>query len=173
MNKILAFVTVIGLILGIIYVQPTLADVRQGRAGVGNFAIGTFKDQDLVGLKVQNSQGEDLGRISSLAIDPKDGRVAFGVLTYGGFWGFRAKYVAVPLTVMDLKTDKNGKPDAFILDMSKQQFASAPTFEGNNLPDRGQVEESYRFFGQSPYWTEAPRNPGFDFSIHIGKKDSE
>ncbi len=171
MNKILAFVTAIGLILGAIYVQPALAGVRQGRSGDGNFAIGTFKDQDLVGLKVQSPQGEDLGRISSLAIDPKDGRVAFGVLTYGGFWGFRAKYVAVPLTVMDLKTDKNGKPDAFILDMSKQQLASAPTFEGNSLPDEKQVEESYRFFGQTPYWTDTTRHHGFNFSIHIGKED--
>ncbi len=175
MNKILAFLMAIGLILGAIYVQPALADVKQGRAGDGNFAIGTFKDQDLVGLKVQSSQGEDLGRISSLAIDPKDGRVVFGVLTYGGFWGFGAKYVAVPLTVMDLKTDKNGKPDAFVLDISKQQLASAPTFEGKGLPDRGQVEESYRFFGQTPYWTEAAptRHHGFDFSIHIGKRGSE
>ncbi len=171
MNKILVFLTAIGLILGVIYVQPTLAGVRQG-TGNGNSAIGTFKDQDLVGLRVQSSQGEDLGRISGLVIDPKDGRVAFGVLTYGGFWGFGAKYVAVPLTVMDLKTDKNGKPDAFILDMSKEQLASAPTFEGNSLPDQKQIEESYRFFGQTPYWTEATGHHGFNFSIHIGK-DSE
>ncbi len=169
MNKILAFVTAIGLILGVIYVQLTLAEVTQGRAGDGNFALGTFKDQDLIGLRVQSSRGEDLGRISSLAIDPKDGRVTFGVLTYGGFWGYGAKYVAVPLTVMDLKTDKNGKPDAFVLDMSKQQLASAPTFEGNGLPDQKQIEESYRFFGQTPYWSEGARRHGFDFSIHIGK----
>ncbi len=170
MNKIFVFFVATGLILGAIYMQQTLADVRQGKAGDGNVAIGAYKDQDLIGLKVQSSGGEDLGRISSLAIDPQDGRVAFGVLTYGGFWGFGAKYVAVPLTVMDLKTDKNGKPDAFVLDMSKQQLASAPTFEGNSLPDRKQVEESYRFFGQTPYWTEGARH-GFDFSIHIGKEN--
>ncbi len=168
MNKILVFVAVVGLILGVIYVQPTLADFGQGKARNGNVAIGTYRDQALIGLKVQSSGGEDLGRISSLAIDPKDGRVAFGVLTYGGFWGFRAKYVAVPLTVMDLRTDKNGKPDAFVLDMNKQQLAGAPTFDGNSLPDQKQVEESYRFFGQTPYWTEAARH-GFDFSIHIGR----
>ncbi len=169
MNKILAFVTAIGLILGVIYVQAILADGTQGRGGDGNLAIGTFKDQDLVGLTVESSRGEDLGRISSLAIDPKDGRVAFGVLAYGGFWGFGAKYLAVPLTVMDLKTDKNGKPDAFVLDMGKQELASAPTFEGKSLPDQKQVEDSYRFFGQTPYWTEAARHHEFNFSIHIGK----
>ena len=169
MRKILAFVTAIALSLGVIYVQFTLADVGQGRTGDRNLAIGTFKDQDLVGLKVQSAQGEDLGRISSLAIDPKDGRVAFGVLTYGGIWGFGAKYVAVPLPVMSLKTDKDGKPDAFVLDMSRQQLASAPTFGGNGLPDLKQVEDSYRFFGQTPYWTETTRHHGIDFSIHIGR----
>ncbi len=171
MNKIFVFFVATGLILGAIYMQQTLADVRQGKAGDGNVAIGAYKDQDLIGLKVQSSGGEDLGRISSIAIDPQDGRVAFGVLTYGGFWGFGAKYVAVPLTVMDLKTDQNGKPDAFVLDMSKQQLASAPTFEGNSLPDRKQVEEAYRFFGQTPYWTDTTRHHGFNFSIHIGKED--
>lgn len=172
MKKILAVVTAISLTLGIIFVQSTLADVKQGTTEDRDFAVGTFKDQDLVGLRVQNPQGEDLGSISSLAIDPKDGRVAFGVLTYGGFWGFGAKYVAVPLTAMSLKTDNNGRPDRFFLDISKQQLASAPTFDGKSLPDRKQVEESYRFFGQAPYWTET-KGHGFDFSIHIGKDHSD
>ncbi len=171
MKKILAFVTAIGLSLGAIYVEPILANAGQERAGDRNVAIGTFKDQDLVGLRVQSAQGENLGRVSSLAIDPKDGRVAFGVLTYGGFWGFGAKHVAVPLTAMSLKTDKNGRPDLFVLDMNREQLASAPTFDGNVLPDRKQVEESYRFFGQTPYWTAG--HDGIDFSIHIGKKHSD
>ncbi len=175
MKKMLVFLAVISLIVTVMSVQPALADVKQGAAGDRSLAIGTFKDQDLVGLKVQNTRGEDLGRISSLAIDPKDGRVAFAVLTYGGFWGFRANYVAVPLTVMDLKTDKNGKPDAFVLNMSKQQLASAPAFSGNGMPDEKQVEDSYRFFGETPYWTDkTEHHHGFDFSIHVGAgKDSD
>ncbi len=173
MKKMLAFLTIISLIVAVMTVQLTLADAKQGTAGDRTSAVGTFKDQDLVGLKVQNARGEDLGRISSLVIDPKDGRVAFAVLTYGGFWGFRANYVAVPLPVMDLKTDKNGRPNAFVLDMSKQQLASAPIFSGNGMPDEKQVEDSYRFFGETPYWTDktdraGDHHHGFDFSIHIG-----
>ncbi len=178
MNKILAFIMAIIFALGLettIYAQENRTIDKQAKMeDKGLASTGTFKDQDLIGLRVENSQGQDLGRISSLAIDPNDGRVAFGVLQYGGFWGFGAKNVAVPLTAMSLKLDKNGRPDKFVLDMNKQDLASAPTFGGSGWPDRRQVEESYRFFGQTPYWTETAGHGGFDISItgHIGKRPS-
>lgn len=157
MKKILAFVTAAVFVLGlgiVIQAHDTRMGDREARAEDRNLnSSGTFKDQDLIGLEVENPQGEDLGRIGSLAIDLSNGRVAFSVVEYGGFWGYRigSKYVAVPLTAMSLKVDKNGKPDKFVLDMTKDEFSKAPNFSGNGLPNRRQAEESYRFFGQAPY----------------------
>ncbi len=157
MKKILAFLAAAVFVFGLGIVtqaQDTRTGEREARAEDRNLnPSGTFKDQDLIALKVEDPQGEDLGRIGSLAIDLSNGRVAFSVVEDGGFWGYRigSKYVAVPLTAMSLKMDKNGKPDKFVLDMSKKEFSKAPNFSGNGLPNRRQAEESYRFFGQAPY----------------------
>ncbi len=114
----------------------------------------TFKDTDLVGLNVQNQQGETLGKINSMGIDPQSGRVAFALIQYGGFVGFGGRYVAVPLTAMDLRTDDKGRPKSFVLEVTKDQLAKAPSFDGSTWPDMKQVDESYRYFGQTPYWTD-------------------
>ncbi len=177
MKKILAFVTAAVFVLGlgvVIHAQDTRTGDRGARTEDKNLASsGTFKDQDLIGLRVENSQKEDLGRISSLAIDPDNGRVAFSVVEHGGLWGWGSKYVAVPLASMSLKVDKNGKPEKFVLDRSKDEFSKAPTFSGNGWPDRRQAEESYEFFGQAPYWAETTTHGGIEISIggHIGRKD--
>ncbi len=118
----------------------------------------TFKAGDLIGLKVENTQGEDLGKISDMAIDPQDNRVAFAVLAHGGTFGMGEKYTAIPLSALTLKGDKDSKPKMFVLNMDKERLAQAPTFDKNSWPDKKTAEESYRYFGQHPYWnTGAPK----------------
>ena len=170
MKKIVALLTAAALVLGVgmvIHAQNTRMDDKEAKIEVRDLASSqTFKDQDLIGLRVENLQEEDLGRITSLAIDANNGRVAFGVVGYGGFWGWGSKYVAVPLAAMSLKVrDDNGKPDKFVLNMKRADFSKAPTFSGNGWPDRKQAGESYRFFGQAPYWTETTTHGSIEIKI--------
>ncbi|MCO5381646.1 MAG: PRC-barrel domain-containing protein [Methanosarcina barkeri] len=48
------------------------------------------------GDKVVNRAGEDLGKIEELMIDLEDGRVAYAVLSFGGFLGMGNKLFAIP-----------------------------------------------------------------------------
>ena len=48
------------------------------------------------GDSVRNSAGEDLGRIEHIMIDIPTGRVAYAVLSFGGFLGIGNKLFAVP-----------------------------------------------------------------------------
>jgi len=116
-----------------------------------------FKGSDLIGAKVENRQGEDLGKIGDLAVDPKTGRVDFAVLSHGGVLGIGDKYVAIPLSALVIKTDKNGKFDRLVLNMGKDKLAKAPNFDKDRWPDRREAERTYRYFGQTPYWSEHPR----------------
>ena len=50
----------------------------------------------LKGDKVVNRAGEDLGKIEELMIDLRDGRIAFAVLSFGGFLGMGDKLFAIP-----------------------------------------------------------------------------
>ena len=43
------------------------------------------------GTAVQNAAGEDLGEINELMIDMEQGRIAYAVLSFGGFLGLGDK----------------------------------------------------------------------------------
>ncbi len=130
----------------------TPAATREDGKFVHNAGDMTYKASDLIGAKVENPQGETLGKIDNLAIDPKTGRVAFAVLSEGGVAGVGSKYFAVPLRSLSLRTDDNGKVKMFVLNMSKDRLANAPSFDQNSWPDKKKTEESYRYFGMRPSW---------------------
>lgn len=113
----------------------------------------TFKANDIIGAKVENREGKSLGKITELGIDPKTDRVAFAVISHGGAVGVGGKDIAVPLKALSLRTDENGKIDMFVLNMSEDRFANAPSFDKNSWPDKRSAETSYRYFGQHPYWS--------------------
>ena len=50
----------------------------------------------ITGDKVINMAGEHLGKIEDLMIDLGNGRIAYAVLSFGGFLGFGNKLFAVP-----------------------------------------------------------------------------
>ena len=50
----------------------------------------------VIGSKVVNAQNENLGTIEDLVIDAGAGRIAYAVLSFGGFLGMGDKYFAIP-----------------------------------------------------------------------------
>ena len=74
-----------------------------------------FPASTLIGEKVMNPHKEDLGRIEELMIDPYSGRIAYAVLSFGGFLGVGDKLFAIPWSALSL--DAAGK--RFILNISK------------------------------------------------------
>ena len=91
---------------------------------------GVLKASELIGMKVQGSDGKKLGKIRDLVIAP-DGAVRYAVLDFGGFLGIGDKYFAVPWDV--LQRTKNGKKIA--LDMTKRDLKNAPGFDKKHWPD--------------------------------------
>jgi len=56
----------------------------------------TLSASTLIGNEVRNREGEDLGRIEDFMMDRETGRVAYAVLSFGGFLGVGNKLFAVP-----------------------------------------------------------------------------
>src|ERR1700720_2899549 len=50
----------------------------------------------VIGSSVVNSLNEDLGKIEDLVLDAAAGRIAYAVLSFGGFLGMGDKYFAIP-----------------------------------------------------------------------------
>jgi sporulation protein YlmC with PRC-barrel domain len=104
----------------------------------------------LKGDKVINAAGEDLGKIEELMIDLRDGRLAFAVLSFGGFLGMGDKLFAIPWQALRLKLHEH----AFVLDVPKETLEKAEGFDKDNWPitSREWLSTVYGYYGYQPYW---------------------
>ncbi|HVS63536.1 MAG TPA: PRC-barrel domain-containing protein [Thermoanaerobaculia bacterium] len=105
----------------------------------------------LIGGDVQNSQGENLGSIKELMLDVDLGRVAYAVLSFGGFLGMGDKLFAIPFGALRLNAEK----EHFTLDVPKERLKDAPGFDKDDWPsaaDRTWGREIHTFYGVEPYW---------------------
>jgi sporulation protein YlmC with PRC-barrel domain len=105
----------------------------------------------LAGDRVHNSAGEDLGSIEEIMLDIPSGRIAYAVLSFGGFLGIGNKLFAVPWDAMRLDEGEQ----QFILDVDRQTLESAPGFDKGNWPDMADPafgREIHAHYGTKPYW---------------------
>lgn len=114
------------------------------------------------GDKVINTAGEDLGKIDELMIDLQDGRIAYSVLSFGGFLGLGNKLFAIPWDALSLRVHEH----AFVLDVPKETLEKAEGFDKDNWPltSREWLSRTYDYYGYQPYWqrevTERTGLPG-------------
>jgi len=83
-------------------------------------------------------------------IDIPAGKVAYAVLSFGGFLGMGNKLFAVPWSALRLDEDQKH----FILDVDKQKLEGAPGFDQDNWPDMADSSWGARIFsyyGAVPY----------------------
>jgi len=107
----------------------------------------------LIGDDVVNSKGEDLGSIEELMIDLDEGRVAYAVLSFGGFLGLGDKYFAIPWDALTVDTVN----ERFILNVHKDTLKDAPGFDKDNWPEvtPDYAMRIYSYYGFEPYWDVA------------------
>lgn len=102
---------------------------------------------------VKNAKGEDLGNIKELMLDVDSGRIAYAVLSFGGFLGLGDKLFAIPWDALSIDIDD----ESFILNVSKEKLENAPGFDKDNWPnastyESGWLMEVYDYYGYPPYW---------------------
>ena len=85
----------------------------------------------LIGADIRNPQDESLGDLKDVMIDTASGKLAYGVLTFGGLLGFGNKLFAVPWNAMRLDTENH----CLVLDVPKERLKDAPGFDQDNWPD--------------------------------------
>lgn len=105
----------------------------------------------LTGDKVVNLQKEDLGKIEHLMIDLGSGRIAYAVLSFGGFLGMGDKLFAIPWSALTVDTLEK----RFILQVDKELLKRAPGFDKGQWPDmadRAWGTQVFKYYGAKPYW---------------------
>ena len=105
----------------------------------------------IVGDKVVNPQGENLGKLEELMIDLDEGRIAYAVLSFGGFLGMGDKLFAIPWQALQVDTVN----ERIVLDVPKETLENAPGFDKDNWPETTEREwltGVYTHYGYDPYW---------------------
>ena len=107
----------------------------------------------IMGHKVINTAGEQLGSITELMIDLEGGLIAYAVLSFGGILGMGDKLFAIPWEALTIDEENR----TLILDVDKAVLENAPGFDKDNWPDNAKYEAGwllgvYEYYGYSPYW---------------------
>lgn len=100
---------------------------------------GLHDSATIVGTRVKNAQGKDIGEIDQLLIDPARGAVTHAVIGVGGFLGIGEKKVVVPWSDVKVAMDhaKPGGRPAVTIDQATLERAPRYDPRATSL-DRGQ-----------------------------------
>jgi len=90
------------------------------------------------GTTVYNATGDDLGSIHDLMIDKRSGRVAYAVMSFGGFLGIGEKFHPLPWNVLTYDEDQGG----YNIDLSVEQLRGAPSYSSDELRNFGDRREN-------------------------------
>lgn len=80
---------------------------------------------DLIGMSVMNPEGEKIGEIEELVINPQEGRIKEVVVSFGGFLGIGSKSVVILWEEMKLSADRQN----VLLAMGREELEQAPSWE--------------------------------------------
>lgn len=86
---------------------------------------------DVIGVNVENREGENLGEIEALMLNKYHGNVEYVVLSFGGFLNIGNKLFAMPWKMFNYDPDK----ECFVIPVDKEKLKNSPGFDRNNWPD--------------------------------------
>lgn len=123
---------------------------QTGKKGPGPALMGA---DTLIGDDVYNQKEENLGDIKEIMLDMRSGKVAYAVLSLGGFLGMGEKLFAVPWNALKLDTANH----RFVLNVDKETLETAPGFDKDVWPDMADPmweKEVHSFYGTEAYSPE-------------------
>jgi hypothetical protein len=103
------------------------------------------------GTPVYRANGEKIGRIERVMIDKISGKVAYAVMSFGGFLGIGEDYYPLPWSLLKYNT----KLDGYEVNISEQQLKGAPKFSKAETWDwtsRTNDQKVYDYYQVMPYW---------------------
>ncbi|MDA8165685.1 MAG: PRC-barrel domain-containing protein [Desulfobacteraceae bacterium] len=133
-------ITALAILLGLAGAGEAVA--QSGDPGPPTAILST---EGIVGKPVRNAHGQELGRISSLAMDLNTNQVAYAVLSPEGIQGVKGNRL-VPWKAIRV----DPRRDTFTLNMSPERLRKAPSEQ--SIAEREQEVRLYRYYGVTPYW---------------------
>lgn len=114
----------------------------------------TLSAGTLTGDTIRNTNDEELGNVEEIMIDVASGRVAYVVMSAGGFLGIGDKYFAVPWDLLQVDTENHD----VVVDLDKETIENAPGFDKDNWPsmsDLTWLDDVYVYYKVDPFWAQS------------------
>lgn len=109
-------------------------------------ATQSIRASKLIGVSAQTKDGEKLGQLQDLIVNPKTGEVRFAIL--GQTTGTSAILVPVPWQAINVRSERE-----FTLNVDRKKLQSAPTLQQDRYSDMENpdyVIRIYRFYELEP-----------------------
>jgi hypothetical protein len=83
------------------------------------------------GTAVLDRDGVKIGTIQRVMIDKLSGKVAYAVMSFGGFLGIGEKYHPIPWEILNY----NEEEGAYVVDLDRDTLEKAPAYGRGEEPD--------------------------------------
>ncbi|MFL5333548.1 MAG: PRC-barrel domain-containing protein [Geminicoccaceae bacterium] len=83
------------------------------------------------GTAVYNGAGERLGTVHNFMVGKRSGKVAYAVMSFGGFLGIGESYHPLPWEVLTYDPAQGG----YVVNLSREQLEGAPRYSASEAPD--------------------------------------
>ncbi|MFL6799681.1 MAG: PRC-barrel domain-containing protein [Xanthobacteraceae bacterium] len=103
------------------------------------------------GTAVYRSNGDHVGQIERVMIDKLSGKVAYAVMSFGGFMGIGEDYYPLPWSLLTY----NPRLEGYEVNISEQQLKGAPHYskhENWDWSDRARGQKVYDYYKVAPFW---------------------
>jgi hypothetical protein len=117
----------------------------------GRETAGLIGSDKVEGTAVYRSNGDRVGTIDRVMIDKHSGKVAYAVMSFGGFLGIGNDHYPVPWPLLVYSEDLGG----YEVNITDAQLQKAPRFsQGESWDDYDRTRETalYTYYGMPPYW---------------------
>jgi sporulation protein YlmC with PRC-barrel domain len=121
--------------------------------------------ESILGSNIKDPQGEEVGEVKQLMIDPQTGLVKYAVVSVGGLLGMGEKTIIVPWNTLEVARDGR----SVVLNASKQLLQDAPEYKQgkeSEVAERNQSESTNTSSGKADTQSEQVYDPKKERTIN-------
>jgi hypothetical protein len=149
-----------GLLAGTAARFAPLANPREAHSEEITMVTGTLETRETAsligsdkveGTNVYRSNGDKIGSIERIMLDKMSGKVAYAVMSFGGFLGIGHDHYPVPWSLLTYNTKLGG----YEVNIADEQLKGAPSYSNDNdwdWEDRKRAQQVYDYYRVAPYW---------------------
>jgi sporulation protein YlmC with PRC-barrel domain len=131
--------------------------MQRASATEGGTRSSLIASDRIEGTSVYDAQGNRIGKVEHLVIDRAGGRVAYAVLSFGGFLGIGANRYPIPWPMLDYDEKLGG----YRLDINEEQLKDAPKLEGERWEQADwNRDEDIHSYWEQPAPVQGPQTTG-------------